>query len=204
MWRKAKSIDTSTIEGYVLDNIEIGSTPKPTGLPRQGGFRKEMWLARAIKRDASTLRFWRVFLLANSEILADKIAAYQATRYRVGSAAAGFTLCIGQSSHQLQKLYLSTGQCRGVFITAFNPFGRAQGDEENEAAHLRLGDDLRTTCTNVIEGDGVDPEGLWPAEKSYFALGVDEEKACVLGRRWRQDAVVWVGADAVPRLILLR
>jgi hypothetical protein len=70
----------------------------------------------------------------NSEISDDKIAAYQATNYRVGSGPSGFVLCIGRHSLDLQRLYLSTGQCCDVFITAFNPFREEQSDEANEAA----------------------------------------------------------------------
>jgi hypothetical protein len=57
----------------------------------------------------------------NSEISEEKIAAYQATHYRVGSGPDGFVLlCIGRHSFDLQRLYLSAGQRCGVFITAFN------------------------------------------------------------------------------------
>jgi hypothetical protein len=157
-----------------------------------------------MKRDASTLRFRRVFLLADSEISEDKIAAYHATHYRVGMIADGFTLRIGQHSRELRGLYNSTSQSCGVFITAFNPFGQADGNAESAAAHVRLGDDLRAMSSCVIEGEGADPTGLWPAEKSFLALGIDEESACALGKRWRQDAVVWAGEDATPRLIVLR
>ena len=56
---------------------------------------------------------------------------------------------------------------------------------------------------HVIEGAGY-PAGAWPRELSYFALGIDEGAARQLGRRFDQDAVVWAGADAVPKLLLLR
>ena len=49
-----------------------------------------------------------------------------------------------------------------------------------------------------------DPTGAWPEEKSFLALGVGEDTARKLGNRLHQDAVVWAGLDAVPRLLLLR
>ena len=55
-----------------------------------------------------------------------------------------------------------------------------------------------------IEGEGADATGEWAAERSVFAYGMDKASACVLGRQFRQDAIVWVGADAVPQLVLLR
>jgi hypothetical protein len=142
--------------------------------------------------------------LVASELSADKIDAYNATHYRVRAGDDGFTLRIGRRSPELSRLYHSSSQSCGVFITAFNPFGQIQGDAENETAHSRLGDDLRAASSWVIEGEGADAKGLWPAEKSYLALGVNEESARTLGKRWRQDAVVWVGEDASPKLIALR
>jgi Protein of unknown function (DUF3293) len=56
---------------------------------------------------------------------------------------------------------------------------------------------------HVIEWAG-HPSGAWPPELSFFALGISERAARDLGRRFDQDAVVWAGADAVPRLLLLR
>jgi len=41
-------------------------------------------------------------------------------------------------------------------------------------------------------------------ERSVFAYGMDKASACALGRQFRQDAIVWVGPDAVPQLVLLR
>lgn len=32
----------------------------------------------------------------------------------------------------------------------------------------------------IIEGEGFDPSGKWPAEESFLALGLDLEASCVL------------------------
>ena len=101
-------------------------------------------------------------------------------------------------------LYASTGCTSGVFISACNPCSQPQSNEANRAAHGRLGDELASMGRPVVEGAGVDPTGQWPAEPSYFVLGVDLQAAQALGRRYQQNAVVWVGADAVPELVLLR
>ena len=143
-------------------------------------------------------------MLTHTEISAEKIAAYRATDYRFGVGADAITLRIDEASSALQSLYVRLAHTRGVFITAFNPQGATQDAAENEAAHVRLGRELRGLYSIVIEGAGADPTGAWPPEKSYFALGVDLETARVLGRRYQQDAVVWTGKDAIPKLILLR
>jgi uncharacterized protein DUF3293 len=143
-------------------------------------------------------------LLAPSENPTDKIEAYPDTQYRVAWDGDPLTLMIDTRSEALSRLYATTGQACGVLITAFNPFGQAQSDEANEAAHGRLGEYLHVLTPFVIEGVGADPTGTWPEEKSFLALGINLVSARPLGLRIRQDAVVWVGEDAIPQLILLR
>ncbi len=143
-------------------------------------------------------------MLAHSEIPAEKIEAYLKTEYRFGEGPDAVTLRIDQRSDALARLYASSSVMCGLFVTAHNPFGRAQSIEANEAAHRRLAADLKALSARVIEGAGADPSGAWPEEKSFFALGIDRDAARKLGDRHRQDAIVWAGADAVPKLILLR
>jgi hypothetical protein len=142
--------------------------------------------------------------MATSEIHSDKVRAYRDTHYRVGFGRDAFSLRVDKLSEELLKLYQATGHQCGVYITAFNPFGRAQSEQANEEAHRRLGDHLRTVSAEVIEGVGADPTGAWPEEKSYLGLGIDLETARKLGTQARQDAVIWTGEDAIPKLILLR
>ena len=139
-----------------------------------------------------------------TEIGSEKIDAYRATHYRVGEGDNAFSLRIDTRSEPLRRLYGATGEACGIFITAFNPYSKAQSNEANVAAHSRLGEHLRAITPNVIDGAGGDPTGAWPDEKSFLALGVGEDMARELGNRFHQDAVVWVGPDAVPRLLLLR
>jgi hypothetical protein len=145
------------------------------------------------------------FLLSASTIITPaKIAAYRATHYRVCAAGNVFTLLIGIPSEELGQLYLATGARCALFITAFNPFGKMQSDGENLAAHSRLGEDLRAFTNHIYEGQGADPTGVWPEERSYLALGIDRQIGELLGERAHQDAVVWAGDDGIPQLLCLR
>lgn len=142
--------------------------------------------------------------MTQTEIPLEKIRAYEATDYRAGGGADALVLRIGQHSPKLGLRYKDTGADCALFITAFNPFGQKQDDAANEAAHARLGEQLRAASDHVIEGDGADPAGNWPPERSYLAIGIDADTARELGRHFQQDAVVWIGKDAVPKLLLLR
>ena len=141
---------------------------------------------------------------AETTIATSKIAAYEATDYMVAWNGRPFVMRIGVPSEALSAAYRDSGCASALFVTAFNPLGLARADAENEADHARLGAELRAVTPHVAEGHGADPSGEWPAEKSFLALGVGEADACRIGTAYRQDAVVWAGSDAVPRLLLLR
>ncbi len=71
--------------------------------------------------------------------------------------------------------------------------------------HARLREELKVLAPGrVIEGAGAAPTSGRQEEESFFALGLDLDAARDLGTRYKQDAIVWVGEDAVPKLILLR
>lgn len=143
-------------------------------------------------------------MLTQSKIAAETIEAYLKTDYRFGHGTDLITLHINTRSEALLQLYTSSGYTCGAFITAYNPCGQTQSDETNKAAHARLREKLNTLSPRVIEGAGADPSRNWPEEKSFFALGIDLETAKSLGICYQQNAIVWAGADAVPKLILLR
>jgi hypothetical protein len=161
---------------------------------------------------------------AQSVISGELVAAYLSTYYRVmlpvspalkgvveaGCAPAGkgaFVLRVDQYSAPLSRLFTALGCRCAAFITASNPFGMPHGVEENLAACAGFRDELlRRSCRpqQILDGEGLDPTGVWPGEKSFLVLGLDLETSMLLGREFRQNALVWAGEDAIPRLILLR
>ena len=139
-----------------------------------------------------------------TQIHPDKVRAYLATDYRLGHTAQDIVLTIGQRSERLAILFTASGVNCGAFLTAYNPRGTIQPDAANERGHSELASLLRERSLAAIEGSGSEEGTEWPAEKSYFALGLQLDAAKQIGRHFDQDAIVWVGADAVPQLILLR
>lgn len=145
--------------------------------------------------------------MPQSEIPDDLIAAYHSAYYRGGSGHDAITLRTDQYSEPLAQLLAETGHRCAAFITACNPFGAQESPEMNIKACADLRERLDSYVAQpvqIIEGEGIDPSGAWPAEKSFLVLGLDLETAEALGREFGQNAVVWSGADATPRLILLR
>lgn len=142
--------------------------------------------------------------MEQTQISKEKIMAYESTHYRVGFEQDAFILRIGEFSAALMSRYENHAVSCAVFITGLNPCGQEQGNIANAAAQTRLRTALMTLTNAIIEGEGADPTGAWPPEDSFLAFGIDKETAAELGRAFRQDAVVWAGRDAVPKLLLLR
>jgi hypothetical protein len=118
-----------------------------------------------------------------------------------------FVLHIDEYSQPLSRLFTASGYRCAAFITASNPFSVPHGVEENLAACARFRDELlRRSCRpeQILDGEGRDPTGAWPGERSFLVLGLDLETSMLLGREFGQNALVWAGEDAIPRLVLLR
>ena len=139
-----------------------------------------------------------------TQIHPDKVRAYLATTYRLGHSEQDIALTIGQRSDWLAALFADKGVDCGAFLTAYNPLGALQSDEANERAHARLAARLAGLGIESIEGSGSEAGTDWPAERSYFALGLSLDAARAIGTGLDQDAIVWVGVDAIAQLILLR
>ena len=134
----------------------------------------------------------------------DKVRAYLATGYRLGHTPQDMVLTVGQRSERLAALFVDRSVSCGAFLTAYNPLGVLQSDAANDQGHAELGGKLKALGLQVIEGSGSQVGTEWPAEMSYFALGLNLEAAKAFGTHFNQNAIVWAGADAFAQLILLR
>jgi hypothetical protein len=142
--------------------------------------------------------------MVETQIAADKVRAYRASDYRIGYTDQAIVLSPGLRSAQMAQLFVSHGVNCGAFITAFNPQGAQRSTAENEQAHQRLLTYIESQGLKCLEGEGSEAVTDWLAEKSCFALGLGRSEAMKIGRFYGQDAIVWVGENAVPELVLLR
>jgi hypothetical protein len=137
-----------------------------------------------------------------SMIPPETIKAYTRAVYCVLSPEP-FDLKIGEVSQPLLNLYGSCNCVTSAFLTAFNPLGILASDDENVEAQCKLEACLVEKSIVFTNGIGKDKKGLWPGEKSVLALGMQIEEAKIIGVSFRQNAIVWIGEDAKPELILL-
>jgi len=128
---------------------------------------------------------------------------YRSTHYNVLEPAP-FTLRIGKPSQDLASLYRDHDVSSAAFLTAWNPYSEPAEQHENELAQSKLERRLAGCALRMLRGIGTDVSGLWPGEPSVLALGVSRDRASRLGNEFRQNAIVWIGADHIPELVFLR
>ena len=115
-----------------------------------------------------------------------------------------FTLRIDTPHAALAAAHAGHGVDCSAYVTACNPYGREVDETDNARRHATLGRTLAARGFACIEGAGHDPTGAWRAEPSWLVFGLDSEAAKALGVELQQNALLWSGADAVPRLVVLR
>lgn len=130
-------------------------------------------------------------------------AAYRATRYRVLAEPAPFALRVDMPSQSLAALMRQHGVTTAAYLTAWNPYSERASEADNRAANDELRAALVDADAFIFDGEGVDPDGAWPAEPSFLALGLAFATASELGRRFKQNAILFADDDAVPRLVWL-
>lgn len=131
------------------------------------------------------------------------LEAYRETEYLV-HAQPGFVLHIDQPCAALAAHYAQRGIHQGCVITAWNPLSQALTDARNQARQALLEQQLQHAGWHWLRAVAAHPHNGWPPEVGCFVEGMDEATADRWGRQHAQNAVVWCGEDAMPRLRLLR
>ena len=144
-------------------------------------------------------------------IALDLETAYRATDYVVepipdegkGADVLPIVLKIDSPSQELRTLHRRHGVDCSCFITAYNPFSQALDEQSNLHRQAELAAELRRRSLSFLPGAGRHPTNGWPPEPSFLVLGLALEASKNLGRHYEQNAIVWMGPDAVPRLVML-
>ena len=115
------------------------------------------------------------------------LLAFRATRYTAGPAA----VRIGRRCPALDVV---VGRQAGAFITAWNPWGRRAPVGWNRRANIALLERLRGLTHVAGAGEG---RGWW---EEHWLVVTDPRRAAVLGRRFRQAAIVTLRRGQPARL----
>jgi hypothetical protein len=169
------------------------------------------WIAKAdvaskkqpTGQTASTLHNKEGFLFSDSVIDPGTMQAYLDTEFRVFGDLP-FVLHVGQRSEALDSAHKSHRVECSAFITAWNPYSEILSDDGNQERQQDLAKELSRRSLSYVEGLGQHKSNQWPGEESFLVFGLTLEAAKTLGTNFEQNAIVWIGSDAIPELILLR
>lgn len=142
-------------------------------------------------------------LTENTTITADLIEAYRETDYLVFSDPL-LKLKVDEHHPGLADLHANHGVDCSAFLTAWNPSGGWASLEENSSRMAALMGSLERRGIELLPALGRHPTSGRGGEGSLLALGLALEEAKNLAIIYQQDAIVWTGKDAIPRLVLLR
>ena len=121
------------------------------------------------------------------------IKAYTETDFKVYEPL--IVIKVGQINKALDDLLTAKNYTTWAYITAWNPYSEMTRNELNEERNLQLFEDIKSYL--VFEGEGVGTDPNWQAEKSFLILGIDRHSAILLGKKYRQNAIV-VGVIQQP------
>jgi hypothetical protein len=134
----------------------------------------------------------------------DLVSAYKATDYVACNNGDVVVIRIGHHSLAVDRLLVRMQARNGAFITAWNTFGKCLGIEANTHWDRELKRYLSVHGFAIIEGEGRGRVGEWPPEPSILAFGISRAESSVIGRRFRQNAIVYVQRGLPAELIMLR
>jgi hypothetical protein len=180
-----------------------GSTPCQPAYPgkvvseSECGFQKE-----ATKRGTRRASILEGFMFSVSSIDTATIQAYLKTDFHVHSEPS-FILHVGEFCPELDTLCQRHGISASAYVTAYNPRSIAADEDFNTGRHGLLLRELESRGLRWMDGFGQHPSNDWPPEPSVLVLGISLDVAKDLGRQFEQNAILWIGPDTVPQLILL-
>jgi hypothetical protein len=134
----------------------------------------------------------------------DLVSAYKATDYVAHGNRCSVVIRIGYRSLAVDRLLARMNVRNGAFVTAWNPFGNGLSLEANKHWDCRLKRYLSVGGFVFVEGEGRGRTSEWPPEPSIFAFGISRTEASAIGRRYRQNAVVYVSGGRPAELVMLR
>ncbi|MEC5166738.1 hypothetical protein RCH18_002486 [Flavobacterium sp. PL11] len=132
----------------------------------------------------------------NQELL----EAYSNTNYHVFNPK--LLINIGKENIELNIFLKEKNYKSWCYITAWNPLSASNFTiEDNTTLNNQLLEDIKKYPNHI--GEGKDAEGIWPGEESYFVCNISKEKSIELGKKYKQNAIVFGTINEMAELIIL-
>ena len=130
------------------------------------------------------------------------IEAYESADYAI-FVEPPLILKVGEHSSRLDELMQAEGTGTAAYVTAANPHSVRRSAAENNAASEALENLIGASGYPWRAGEGRDPDGRWPAERGFLIFGIYKNNAELLGRLFKQNAIVFIELEKAPELVLL-
>ena len=130
--------------------------------------------------------------------------AYHQALYQVFSEHETISIRVGRSNPILDQLLQHHGHNQWALITAYNPYSRSLTAQANQWRNDRLAKDLWSLYLPVFRAVGQDDAGQWPAEESFFVIGLRQKEAIALGQKYDQNAILVGKRGHAPQLLWIR
>jgi hypothetical protein len=129
--------------------------------------------------------------------------AYLATDSVFNADGEQHILRIGEANTGVHDLFVRHGVQAAAFITACNPASVKLTTAANQLAMQALKNESAVAQCRVFAGMGQARDGIWEPEASLMVMGIPREQAEAIGRRFGQNAIVWVEQSGMPSLVEL-
>ena len=141
-----------------------------------------------------------------SELPPALVLAYRQAWYEVllPQADHACTLQVDVPHPALRCAMQALGARQAALLTACNPLGELSSADDNAARMQALRHALQAEGWTWAPALGRDPLSQWPGEDSLLVWHMGRAQAGDWGRRWQQNAVLYIDGDATPLLELLR
>lgn len=130
----------------------------------------------------------------------DLIKAYKETSFIVYKPM--LTIKVDEVNEELNRLLKRNSTVDWAYITAWNPYSELTNDTINEENNNLLRNDL--IKYKLFEGEGIGSDKSWQPEKSFLILGIPLDEAILIGKKYRQNAIVVGKLNEPPQLIWIR
>lgn len=107
----------------------------------------------------------------------------------------------GVPNQALKELLAHHATASWAIITADNPGSELLPAEENQIRYEMLLQAAKQLSKPYLPGFGIDPHGVWPAERNLLILEITETEALHLGRQFGQVAIVLGNAQGNGRIV---
>ncbi len=136
-------------------------------------------------------------------LTSDIVAAYRNADYVVLPGNSELHFRVGTPSAELDALLAERGATAAAFLTAANPHSERRSAEENRAAAAELERALGDAYYSRFRAEGRVPTARWPTEPGVLVLGIPRAAAEALGRRFGQNAILYMERGSAAELVLL-